>query len=744
MGSLRISEWRKLPVNLAELCIDTTLRCGQSFRWKKAVSVDIDASTFEDCWSCTLRGRILSLKQDSTHLHYRTIFPENKIPKSPSSLVKQEEEEELGEDEETESLLRHYLNLSPNLTELYEQWSLVDPNFKKRAPKFTGVRILKQDAWEALVGFICSSNNNIIRISQMVNNLCLHYGPLIGHLNDQPFHDFPKPEVLTGPGVESHLRTLGFGYRAKYIARTASIVASKPKGWLENLRNPETFDVPFEGELPAGGRPGYRKAHEELLELQGVGPKVADCVCLMGLGWGEAVPVDTHVWQIAQRDYRFGKGKHKSLTKATYDAIGDHFRALWGKEAGWAHSVLFAADLKTFSDKLVTQVVEVKADELEVKKEKKVTVKREHPSEEMEVKEEEGKVAIKREDDTEDIELKEEAEGSQPLARSERAKRRKLGIILSSLMVMSLFPQSSDHQTAPVETLSSKPPHITHRGYTSVTTAPPINTMGWLDFLSSKSKKENRDGALSSFSWGDNLNATDWRHYTDPHTLIPTILLTTTILVSARLYRSYLRRIPEAAYIRPGLFRKRSLFGTVTRVGDADNFHLFHTPGGRLAGWGWLPGRKSLPEGKDLKNKTIHVRIAGVDAPEGAHFGKPAQPFSAEALAWLRAYIQNRRVRAYIYRRDQYDRVVATVWVRRFLFRKDVGKEMLRAGMATVYEARMGAEFGAFEAQYRAVEEEAKKKKLGMWSGRKRDFESPRDYKTRMAAAAAAANNPTK
>jgi N-glycosylase/DNA lyase len=81
---------------------------------------------------------------------------------------------DLSEDEDdTESLLKHYLNLEPNLTSLYEQWSSVDPNFKKRAPKFTGVRILKQDAWEALVGFICSSNNNIVRISQMVIRLFL-------------------------------------------------------------------------------------------------------------------------------------------------------------------------------------------------------------------------------------------------------------------------------------------------------------------------------------------------------------------------------------------------------------------------------------------------------------------------------------------------------------------------------------------------------------------------------------------
>ena len=77
--------------------------------------------------------------------------------------------------DDTEALLRRYFNLGPNLTELYERWSQADANFKKRAPKFTGVRILKQDAWEALVGFICSSNNNIARISQMVSEILYIY-----------------------------------------------------------------------------------------------------------------------------------------------------------------------------------------------------------------------------------------------------------------------------------------------------------------------------------------------------------------------------------------------------------------------------------------------------------------------------------------------------------------------------------------------------------------------------------------
>jgi N-glycosylase/DNA lyase len=188
--------------------------------------------------------------------------------------------------------------LTSNLTDLYNQWSDSDPNFKKKALNFTGIRILRQDAWEALVSFICSSNNNIARISQMVEKLCTNYGNLVATIDDRAYHDFPAPEALTGKDVEARLRELGFGYRAKYIYQTAVMVLEKEKGWLDSLRNPESpaFGVAPSpgGEMHPEGREGYRDAHEKLLELQGVGPKVADCVCLMGLGWGEAVPVDTH------------------------------------------------------------------------------------------------------------------------------------------------------------------------------------------------------------------------------------------------------------------------------------------------------------------------------------------------------------------------------------------------------------------------------------------------------------------
>lgn len=243
-----------------------------------------------------LYGRLLSLRQDPDHLYYRTyIPPEATLPTPPSDP----DTKPNNQNSDAFRLINHYFNLSSNLTALYAQWSAQDPNFKKKAPRFTGIRVLRQDAWEALVSFICSSNNNISRISQMVEKLCANYGPLVATVGGRAYHDFPVPETLTGDEVESRLRSLGFGYRAKYIYQTAVIVSKeRGEGWLDGLRNPESpafgLDAVPAGEMKPEGRDGYRDAHEKLLELQGVGPKVADCVCLMGLGWGEAVPVDTH------------------------------------------------------------------------------------------------------------------------------------------------------------------------------------------------------------------------------------------------------------------------------------------------------------------------------------------------------------------------------------------------------------------------------------------------------------------
>lgn len=268
------------------------------------------------------------------------------------------------------------------------------------------------------------------------------------------------------------------------------------------------------------------------------------------------------------------------------------------------------------------------------------------------------------------------------------------------------------------------------------------------------SSQQDNDTALpaplskAKGTWSGSLNARDRTQYTSAQTITFAVLTSATTLALYSIYKSYLRRIPGADYLKPSFFRRRSLFGYVTSVGDGDNFRLFHTPGGRLTGWGWL--RAIGQKNKNGKRRiggtegTLHVRIAGIDAPELAHFGRPEQPHSREALEWLRSFILQKRVRVYPYRRDQYDRVVCTVVRRRFGFwKQDVGMEMLKRGLATVYEAKYGSEFGNSEEAYREAEAKAKAKKVGMWQApglvskmlgkTNKPLESPREYKTRMA-----------
>ncbi|KAK0632557.1 hypothetical protein B0T14DRAFT_417563 [Immersiella caudata] len=270
----------------------------------------------------------------------------------------------------------------------------------------------------------------------------------------------------------------------------------------------------------------------------------------------------------------------------------------------------------------------------------------------------------------------------------------------------------------------------------STSTLPPLDPLEPA-FSSAPTKKKKE------ISWNESLNRENWDYYKTPRGYLAPGLAVGFAFGFWVFWRSYLRRLNGAGYITPGYFRKRSLFGKVTSVGDGDGFHLFHTPGGRLAGWGWL--RRVPKDRKELKGRTISIRLAGVDAPEGAHFGRPAQPFSAEALVFLQNYILGKRVRAYIYKRDQYERIVATVFVRKppFFLRKDVGKELLNRGLATIYESKTGAEFGgpAMEQSYKTAEAIAKRKRKGMWGvekagffgfGKKEALETPRAYKERI------------
>lgn len=187
----------------------------------------------------------------------------------------------------------------------------------------------------------------------MVHSLCINYSPPLCsslELSDPPldsaWHPFPPPSALADPKTEGKLRELGFGYRAKYIQKTAAMLCEKhqdPMKALFALRELSTSE--------ARGR---------LLEFHGVGPKVADCILLMSLDKvsnldqyllaqpcahnllkAEVVPVDTHVQQIATKMYGFKSraGQSKAMNPKLYSEIANKFADAWGPYAGWAHSV---------------------------------------------------------------------------------------------------------------------------------------------------------------------------------------------------------------------------------------------------------------------------------------------------------------------------------------------------------------------------------------------------------------------
>ena len=326
--------WRKFKCKRSELRIDITLKCGQSFRWKllpasATASKESNIPENQSVFAGVLKDKLLLLSQDEENIWYHCVN-NNKCDK-------------------TENLLKDYFQLKVNLSKLYKEWSQKDPIFKEICKSFEGVRILRQDPVENVFSFICSANNNISRISGMVEKMCSTYGELVDTFEDEKFYSFPSVQSLCSSGVEEKLRELGFGYRAKYIHQSAKfITAHGGESWLLNHRK-----------MP------YSDARKSLLQLQGVGPKVADCILLMSCDQPSAVPVDTHMFSIAKQ-YKPELARTKTVTEKVYQEVSQLFRDMYGDYAGWAHSVLFSADLKYFQKMDLEQVKlsnEVKTEE---------------------------------------------------------------------------------------------------------------------------------------------------------------------------------------------------------------------------------------------------------------------------------------------------------------------------------------------------------------------------------------------
>ncbi|KAJ2745949.1 8-oxoguanine glycosylase ogg1 [Coemansia sp. BCRC 34301] len=333
-----IVTWLDLGVAPAELRLDPTLVCGQAFRWK---------STGPNEWTCAIFEHVVDLKQTSTSVFFRSL---GRLPTAAES------------DDELKLLLFGYFQLHVSLQALCEQWTKADPEFKGLAQTQLGVRILRQPVVENLFTFIASSNNNIKRITMLVERLCGKYGQKI-ETTKGAFYTFPTIQAIAQDlDIEQTMKELGFGYRARYYAKTVEslVQMGEPDAYLEKLRS-EPAEV----------------ARSKLMKLSGVGPKVADCVLLMSLDKTDAVPVDTHIWQVAKKRYvgrsigawsELSSDKQekiqqlarqlsafKSPSTKAYELAQELIVTLFSPYAGWAQGMLFSDDLAVNADAAVAK-----------------------------------------------------------------------------------------------------------------------------------------------------------------------------------------------------------------------------------------------------------------------------------------------------------------------------------------------------------------------------------------------------
>lgn len=169
----------------------------------------------------------------------------------------------------------------------------------------------------------------------MVEKLCSLFGQKICSIENTEYYDFPTIEVLKEKSVESILKREKFGYRAAYIVNAAErLSALGGRSWLLNLQKENV---------------SYQTAREQLMTLPGIGPKVSDCICLMSLGHLDAIPVDTHIFQIAQANYLPHLRKQKTVTPKIHTEVSNYLRELWGPLAGWAQAIVFSAKINTKS-----------------------------------------------------------------------------------------------------------------------------------------------------------------------------------------------------------------------------------------------------------------------------------------------------------------------------------------------------------------------------------------------------------
>lgn len=260
--------------------------CGQCFRWNK----EKDGS-----YTGVFKNNVLNVKEENGKIKFQGIC-----------------------DGDIANIVKEYFDLDTDYDKIKETLSKVDKYLEESIKFGSGIRILNQDLWEVLISFIISANNNIPRIKGIVEKISKQYGRKIIYKGKE-YYTFPTPEELSIASVED-LRKLGLGFRDKRVYETTHKIKNGEINLNELAQIKDT-----------------NKIREILETLDGVGPKVADCILLFGLKRFEVFPIDVWVRRIMNDLYI----KNEDETKVNKKEIENLAKTKYAELAGIAQQYLF-------------------------------------------------------------------------------------------------------------------------------------------------------------------------------------------------------------------------------------------------------------------------------------------------------------------------------------------------------------------------------------------------------------------
>ena len=261
--------------------------CGQCFRWNK-----------EDDGSYTgvFKGNVLNVSKNDKEITFKGVCNGN-----------------------IKDVVEEYFDLNRDYEKIKEELSKIDENMKTSIEYGKGIRILNQDLFETIISFIISANNNIPRIKGIIERLSKKYGKEI-IWNGKKYYTFPTAKSLKNVGVKEY-RDLGLGFRDIRLYETVKMILEGKVNLEELEKNKNTIEV-----------------REKLLELSGVGPKVADCILLFSdLKRFEVFPIDVWVRRVMNDLYI----KKEDETKVNKKEIEKLAKEKFGDLAGLAQQYLF-------------------------------------------------------------------------------------------------------------------------------------------------------------------------------------------------------------------------------------------------------------------------------------------------------------------------------------------------------------------------------------------------------------------